>query len=299
MGFSVAVLIRSKNSAEILPQTLKALFSQTDCQFELHVVDSESTDNTQEILKLYPCHIQSIHAHEYFPGKVLNEAIKEMQSDIIVFLNSDTVLLTPHALLHLLNAFQNPHVQAAFGRQLPRPDAESWVKRDYQVSFPASPEAPAWIPLSLPLAAMRKDAWKQHPFYTAAWGSEDTEWGNWAKNSGIKIDYVPEALVMHSHNYTLRQLYGRRFIEGEADSFIYSSSYNILNMLLDWSKATLRDFFFYVRCKDLWGIPRIPILRFVYYWAYLQGHRLGTQRRHTNNHDASQGQNVILTHYEK
>lgn len=294
---SIAVLMRTKNAESILPQTLKALFSQHHVSFDLHVVDSSSTDRTLDMAKFYPCQIEMIEAKEYFPGKVLNAAIKKIQADIIVFLNSDTVLLDSQSLFQLLKEFENPEVQAAFGRQLPRPDAETWVRRDYQASFPDTNIAPSWMHLSLSFSAMRKSIWEKRPFYESAWGSEDNEWGYWAKSAGYQIAYVPKALVMHSHNYTLRQLYGRRFIEGEADAYIYKHSYTLPKMLFQWVKSLGRDVLFYIHAHDWLGLPKLPILRFVYFWAYFQGHRLGQKRRISNDQDSSQGQKTVLNRY--
>lgn len=294
---SVTVIMRTKNSEDILPQTLKSLFSQQDVSFDLLAVDSGSTDNTLSILKEFPCRIIQIKAEDYFPGKVLNFAISQSSSPLIVFLNSDAVFLTPNALKCMISAFDDPAVLAAFGRQLARPDAELWVKRDYLASFPDSRNAPSWMPLSLVFSAMRRSAWEKHPFYTSAWGSEDTEWGNWAKKSNLKISYLPDALVMHSHNYTFKQLYGRRFIEGEADAFIYHRSYALTNMLWDTIKAVVRDFLFYIRSWHLLSVWKIPILRFIYFWSYRKGNRLGMKRLNEGNDDASKGQKAVLSRY--
>jgi rhamnosyltransferase len=293
----VSIIMRTKNSSDIVRQTLKALFSQDFKDFDLFVIDSGSTDNTLEIVQHTTSNIVTINASDYYPGKILNEAIAKTSSEIIVFLNSDAVLLIPQALSLLLHAFINPQVHAAFGRQLARPDAKTWVQRDYLASFPDANTPPSWMFLSLPFAAIRRSTWEKHPFYTAAWGSEDMEWGHWALQEGLHIQYVANALVMHSHNYTLKQLYGRRYVEGEADAFIFKRSYPTSKMLLDWLKASTRDVWFYMRSGDYSGILSIPIRRFIYYWAYAKGHRLGMKRIATGNTDASKGQKEVLKHY--
>lgn len=295
----VTVIIRTKNCASILNQTLKALFSQTFLSFDLLIVDSGSTDNSLEIARRWSCKIIAIAAKDYFPGKVLNRAIAESSSKIVVFLNSDAVLLIPTALENLLAVFKEEEVQAAFGRQVARPDAKPGVQRDVGSSFPASSPAPPWIPFALPIAAMRKAIWQKRPFYTAAWGSEDTEWGEWARRSGVEVRYVPMACVMHSHNYTLKQLYGRRFIEGEADLFIYNRpSDSLLKMLFKVIKSIGGDLSFQWRSSNFSGLWEIPLMRFVYHWAYLRGHRLGEKRKKNNDLDATIGQREALKRYD-
>lgn len=167
----VSVIMRCKNSDWVIAQAISALFSQTFRDFELLVVDSGSTDRTLEIVKEFPCKIIEIEAKRYFPGAVLNMAIKETTGDIIVFQNSDAVPLCQHTLERLVSAFNSDEIKAAFTRQIPRPEAKSWVRRDYTVSFPDKENTPSWITLSLPMAAMRRSVWEKHPFYNDAWAS--------------------------------------------------------------------------------------------------------------------------------
>jgi rhamnosyltransferase len=290
----VSIIMRSKNSDWVIGEALAALFSQTFQDFELIVVDSGSTDNTLDIVSHYPCRLIQIEPGDYYPGKVLNDAIHECSSELIVFLNSDSVMLSPHSLDKLLSKLSDKDMVAVFGRQLPRPEAHTWVLRDYALSFPASGAAPDWITLSLPLAAFRRNIWEKHPFYTDAWASEDTEWGNWARQKGLKVGYAPDAITMHSHNYTLKEIYGRRFVEGEADTFIYAKSVSLFSIGTDLVKSFLRDIPLHLKKGDLLGFFAIIPRRFFYHWAYFKGRQIGLKRQASNNNDCSEGQSVVL-----
>ena len=234
---------------------------------------------------------------DYFPGKVLNAAIEQAQGDIIVLLNSDAVMLHEECLSNLIAALNAPEVAATFGRQLPRPDADTWVRRDYAASFPDSDEPPEWMSLSLPLAAIRRSVWKQHRFYTNAWASEDTEWGRRVQRYGYRVSYVCSAQVMHSHNYTSRQLYGRRFVEGEADSFIYKRKPRIGVSLLRWCRSFLRESCQHVQVGDVAGLLATPWRLMVYEWAYYRGLMLGVRRQRLGDKDMGVGQKAILSRY--
>lgn len=294
----MSIIMRCKDSDWVIASALGALFSQEYQDFELIVVDSGSTDRTLEIVKAYPCRLIEIEPKAYFPGKVLNDAIAKAQGALIVLLNSDSVLLTPKSLGNLVDCFERKETIAAFGRQIPRPEAHTWVKADYQRSFPANGSAPPWLALSFPLAAIRRSAWHEHPFYTLAWASEDTEWGCWAKSKGYDIAYEPMALTMHSHNYTLRELYGRRFVEGEADAFIHRLKMSKTKTFLNWVKSCASDFQFHIKEGDWWGLFAIPVRRFVYHWAHAKGNQLGHSRIMLGNIDVSVGQSVVLRSYQ-
>lgn len=289
----VTVIMRTRNSEDTIGEALEQLFAQDFKDFVLLVVDSESTDRTVEIVQGYPHEFLDIPPGDYYPGDVLNQAIRRSNSDIVVFVNSDVIALTDASLRHLVAAFEDPEVQAAFGRQAPRPEAVSWVRRDYAVSYPERGPAPAWQKLSLPFAALRKSAWEQHPFYTAAYSSEDTEWGNWALSQGYKIAYVPEALVMHSHNYTFKEISARRFVEGEADAFIYGERFSLLDASRRYLAVSARDLAWYVKHLDILGIPSIPVRRFIYQWAYYKGRKFGELRIARGISDPSLSQKLV------
>ncbi len=296
-----SVVMRTRNSAPGVGQALCALFSQDERDLELLVVDSGSTDATLDIVSRFPHRLIRRSAQDYFPGRVLNEAVAETRGRIVVFLNSDCVLLGPEALGRLVQAVEapgDPPVVAAFARQVPRPDAWTHVRAEYARAFPASGEAPPWIPLSLPFAAIRREALDEQPFYTDAWGSEDTEWGVRARRRGWRLRYVPEALVMHSHNYPLGALYGRRFIEGEADAFLFGTRDTLLAAARRAAGRTARDAAAALRLRDPRDLALAPIRRTVEAVAYWRGNRLGCRRRARGDADAREGQRVALSRHE-
>lgn len=294
----VSVIMRAKNCDWVIGQALAALYAQTFTDFELVLIDSGSTDRTLELAAAYPHRLIRIAPTDYVPGPVLNMGARAARGEILVFLNSDGVPLTPETLGRLVAAFDDPTVSAAVARQTPRPEADSWVRREYAASFPDAPRCAPWIGISAVMSAVRREAWEAHPFYDEAWGSEDTEWGEWAKRTGRVIRYVPEALVMHSHNYTLSQLYGRRFIEGEADAFIYARSEPFWKAFLRWGAWMARDAVHCLRAGDLADLPRLPARLAVYHYGYWKGHSHGTRRRMRGDRDIRLGQKTVLSRHE-
>lgn len=293
----LSVIMRTKNADWVVEQALRALHSQTVRNFELVVIDSGSTDRTLDIVRAYSPTLIEIPASEYIPGAVLNKAIERSTGDILVFQNSDTVPLTPNVLERLVGVFTDRNVVASFARQIPRPEAASWVRRDYALSFPASGTAPAWMPLSLPLAAMRRSVWKQHRFHSAAFGSEDIEWGTWARSQGYIVRYVPEAIVMHSHNYTVREAFGRRFIEGEADAFIRRDKASLAQLARRIIGSTARDMMYQGERHDWTGICEAPLRRSAFHLGYHLGHRHGERRQSGALVDAQLGQRLVLERF--
>ncbi len=302
----ISIIMRTKNSEDTLAEALSSLFQQSRQDFELIIVDSGSVDQTLAIAAHYPHRLFQIAPEDYFPGKVLNAAAEQARGKYLVFQNSDVILMGPDALNNLVVPLEStPTVNASFSRQVPRPEADLWVQQDYAKAFPAQGPAPIWMHYSLPFAAMRRETWLDHPFYSWAWGSEDTEWGmRQRRQAPESIVYVPECEVMHLHNYTLSQIHGRRFIEGEADAWMrqgqprVSLSYKLLRagvQALRDIKANFKEHPFSVK-EAYYALPR----RLYWEWAHEQGFKHGERRLKDQNLGADQGQQTVLnSHYAK
>jgi rhamnosyltransferase len=268
----VTVIVRTFNVEWVIDQALAALMSQKDVEINLMIVDSGSTDATLDMVAPYPHTLLHIELGTYFPGKVLNRSVKASKTEVVVFINSDVVLLDQYAIVKLINPLEDSMTVASFGRQVVRPEADLWVKHDYERAFPANNNQPNWMHYSLPIAAMKKEAWELQNFYTDAWGSEDTHWGVQIKKKGYKVAYVNDAIAMHSHNYTLKQLASRRRIEGEADVFIYPErSLSLIKTLLSFTSSFVRESWYYLRHHKINCIPYLLLNRIVYSCSFYKG----------------------------
>jgi len=268
----VTVIVRTYNVGWVVDQALAALMSQKNVEIDLMIVDSGSTDKTLDMIAPYPHRLLEVEPGSYFPGKVLNRAVKASTTELVVFINSDVVLLDPYAISKLIAPLEDLKTAASFGRQVVRPEADLWVKHDYEKAFPAMGNQPDWMHYSLPIAAMKKEAWELQHFYTNAWGSEDTHWGVEIKKKGYNIAYVSDATAMHSHNYTFKQLASRRRIEGEADVFIYpEKSVSIFNTFVSFAASSLRESLYYIRNHKIGHIPYLILNRMVYSYSFYKG----------------------------
>ena len=291
------VIMRSKNADWVIGQALAALFAQRHRPAEVIVVDSGSTDATLAIVRQFPVTLVEIPASAYVPGRVLNDAAARATGDVLVFQNSDVVPLRTETFDRLLAPLADPAVQATFARQLPRPEAHTWVRRDYAAAFPAEGAAPAWMPYSLPLAAMRRTAWQRRPFSDDAWASEDTTWGVATRRAGERIAYAADALVMHSHNYALREIYGRRFVEGEADAFLHDGGWGVRATVTAWAASMRHDLAAHVAARDLGGLIAAPVRRAMFHLGYLRGRAPGARRRAGGDRDVTVGQRIVLERF--
>jgi len=268
----VTVIVRTFNVEWVVDQALFALMNQKDVEIDLMIVDSGSTDATLDMVSHYPHTLIEIEPGTYFPGKVLNRAVEAAKTDMVVFINSDVVLLNQYAIAKLIAPLEDSMTAASFGRQVVRPEADLWVKHDYERAFPISGDKPEWMHYSLPIAAMKKEAWELQKFYTDAWGSEDTHWGVEIKKKGYNVAYISDAIAMHSHNYTFKQLASRRIIEGEADVFIYpEKSVSLFNTFISFAASSVRESWYYIQHRKVSQLPYLLLNRMVYSYSFYKG----------------------------
>ena len=270
MSPSVSILVRSRNDEPFIGRTLRAIFEQEGAPpFEVVSCDDASTDRTPEIIGSFPEVIRLPRPEgEYRPGQRLNYMVKHCRGDIVVFNNADAVPLDRHWLANLVRPLSEGRADAVFGNQLPRADAQYLVRKDHERAFGDGATAKKWrFFFSLATAAARKEDLLAHPFDEAIRYSEDVEWAHRRK---IRIEYVPEARVEHSHNYTIAELKRRFYGEGRADAEIFGEVPTLWRELASAARETLRDAAYLLRHPaGLAELPLSPVRRFVqrfYHW---------------------------------
>ena len=207
----ISVLMRSHNDIKYIRQTVEALLAQEiDDAVEIISCDDRSSDGTAEYLASVP-ELRRIAPPEgkYVPGKTLNYMISVAKGDIIVFNNSDAIPQNHDYLKKLTAPLQDKSVDCVFGNQLARPDAWLVVRKDYERAFGDGKVSASWENFfSLVSSGFRKSDLLDKPFNENIQYSEDADW---VKRYSARIVYVPEAIVEHSHNYTLKEV-KKRFL---------------------------------------------------------------------------------------
>jgi rhamnosyltransferase len=242
----------------------------------LIVLDNESTDGTRREALKYTDRVINIPKGSYIPGRVLNKGMELSKGEIVVFINSDCTPQNTLWLERLVSGFSDEKVAAVFGRQIPRPDCLPLFAKDTEDTYGDGHNQQYWRHcFSMAASAIRRSVWEQMRFNERIKYSEDIDWTWRARNLGHSIQYVAGAIVMHSHNYTLRQFYNRHYGEGRAESEIFDWTLwqrsFVRYSLMPYSRQVLNDWKYCLNNFDIKSALYSPVLRM----AQLVGRRAG------------------------
>ncbi len=267
----ISVLMRSHNDILYIRKTVEALLTQEiDDVVEIISCDDHSTDGTAEYLAGI-AQLRRIAPPEgrYVPGKTLNYMIAQAHGEFIVFNNGDAIPQHKEYLKNLVEPLKEKTVNCVFGNQIARKDAFAVVRKDYERAFGDGSNSCKWHKFfSLVSSGFRKEELIQHPFDETFQYSEDSQWVN---RRDVNIIYVPDAIVEHSHNYTLQEVKKRFFNEGIADKQMGKKTPSFLRTLKTIIAETLRDWIYLLKNKAVKEFFYAPVYRYVQKMSYYKG----------------------------
>lgn len=210
MRRTASVVIPVKDGARYLAEVLDATFRQARdaAGLEVLVVDSGSRDGSVGIARAAGAEVVEIPPESFGHGRTRNLAAERCSGELICFLTQDA---TP--VEGWLRAYQeafeaDPQVGAGYGPHLPRPGTSPMIARELEEFFgtrsgaasptPDGPGGPTY--LSNVNACYRRECWEQIRFPDVPY-SEDQAFGSVMAGAGWRRLYVPQAAVLHAHDY--------------------------------------------------------------------------------------------------
>jgi rhamnosyltransferase len=267
---NVSIIIRTFNEEKMIGNCLDKIFSQDfDKDFEVIIVDSNSQDDTVKIAKEYNIKIIELPKNVFSFGKGLNYGIKFSKGEYIVSISAHAIPHDNNWLEILCRNFANPLVAGVYGKQIPVEDANPCVRRDMSIFFGNEKIVKNDIKnlkFSNANSAIRREVWEDILFDEKMGGSEDLDWAKRAISKRYKIVYEPEAIVYHSHNENLRQVYKRSLREFKANNEIIGHGFIFL-LLFGTPVTITKDILFLMKEGGLKYMP--------YTFSYRLVERLG------------------------
>jgi GT2 family glycosyltransferase len=169
--------------------------------------------------------VHEIGSDEFRHGATRNLGAQHARGDVLVFTSQDAYADQDDWLERLTAPLRNDEdVAGVYGRQVPHPDATPPER--FFLDFLYGPEAREQLAgraeaLSMRTtlfsnvnSAVRRELWERYPFADDLVFAEDQDWARRVLLAGHRIRYEPEAVVRHSHAYTIRTAFKRFYDSG-------------------------------------------------------------------------------------
>ena len=218
----LSIVIPTYNAASFLPLLLERLRQQT-LPHEVIIIDSESTDNTKDLIRNEGLQLVPIRKDSFNHGTSRNLGLRLAKYDIVVFMTQDALPASSETLEKLVTMLRSQKdIAMAYGRQLPYPETGVFGSFARLANYPNRSiiKTKALIPemgiktcsCSNSFAAYRKDDLESvGGFPSDTILGEDVSVAARFILQGKAVAYCAEAEVFHSHDYTLIEEFKRYF----------------------------------------------------------------------------------------
>ncbi len=222
----ISLILPTLNAGRSLENLLSLLSSQDTRPSEIIIIDSSSEDNTVAVAERFGAKTIVIPRKAFNHGKTRNTAAMEAKGDVLVFMTQDALPFDNSLLSNLTGPLKNG-IAAAYGRHVPRPDAPPLEVFARQFNYPD-------MPVTKKMEDVRKCGIKTFFFSNVCSAieretfiglgmfpeevkaNEDMIMAAKLILNGRRIAYVPGAVVIHSHNYSLIRLFRRYYYIGSS-----------------------------------------------------------------------------------
>ena len=196
----ISIIVRTKNEERWITHCLAMLYKQDLQDFEVILVDNQSTDHTVTVASRHPL-AAVLSIDKYLPGHALNEGIRASKGRFIVCLSAHCIPKNTDWLSTLRRNFdEDDKLAGVYGRQLPVSFTNAVDKRDLLIVFGQDRRVQIKDYFFHNANSMlRRDVWERFPFDEQVTNIEDRVWGKAVIEAGYRIVYDPDAVVYHHH----------------------------------------------------------------------------------------------------
>ena len=276
------IIIPILNGGELWKKCVDSILAQNIPTKNVIVIDSGSADGSFEISKASGFFTQKINKSEFNHGKTRQDALSyAADAELVIYMTQDAILQSRDSINNLLAVFDDSTIGCAFGRQIARDGAGALEAHSRVFNYPEFSYKHDYNDrkqygiktafISNSFAAYRvKELNLVGGFPSNVILGEDTYVAAKLLKSGYKVAYVSDAVVRHSHNYTLIEEFKRYFDIG------------VFHVQNDWM---IRDFgkpegegLRYIRSELVYVLRKAPFLlpkAFASHFLKYLGYKLG------------------------
>jgi rhamnosyltransferase len=220
---TVGVAVITHEAASVLSGCLSPLLACTPVPRVL-VVNSSSNDGTVELAKAMGAEVLVTPREEFNHGTTRELARRALGTDIVIMITPDARPLGPDTVRNLVRPILHGEASIAYARQLPRDGADFFEAFSRRFNYRDRSEVRSIQDIrklgaytffcSNSCAAWSNRALDSIGGFAPTLSLEDVVATAELLHAGHSIAYCADAVVVHSHRYTLAQEFKRHFDTG-------------------------------------------------------------------------------------
>lgn len=208
------------------------ILKQKNVDFSMRYLLTESTDQTESILKSKKINYNKIEKKDFSHSLTRELAARNSEADIIVFISQDVEPSNENWLYYLVKDIIDGNVSAAYSRQITK--FNNLEKYTREKNYPKESKIVSKDDIkdlglktfffSDAASAIKKEVFEQLNYYDNKRLpiNEDMYIAHKLITNGYKIKYCSDSIIYHSHNFKLKELYNRYKLTGQ---FFKENSY--------------------------------------------------------------------------
>lgn len=225
MNYTVDIICPLYNAEKYILNLDKSIKEQRNVNINsIRYILTECNDNTENLLVENAIDFIKIKKSEFSHSRTREMVAKTCNADIIVFITQDIIIENKDWLYNLTECIAKNECDAAYSRQISKSKGIEKYTRELNYPTISCIKTKADIEklglrtffFSDASSAIRNEVLKKLNYYDGKdlKISEDMYIAYKIINSGLKIKYVAESVIIHSHNFKFKELYKRYYDTG-------------------------------------------------------------------------------------
>lgn len=202
-------------------RSIEGLIASLECQdvardkYEIIVVDDGSRDGTADVVRRFP-DVILLTQHNRGPAAARNLGAKHAQGDLILFTDSDCEA-PPDWISQMVAPMHDPNVIGAKGAYLTRQSSvvAQFIQAEYEEKYRIMARRESIDFIDTYAAAYRKDVFQKYGGFDEEYlGAEDAEFSYRLSQDGLRMIFVPNAIVYHLFTVRIRTFLRKKYHNG-------------------------------------------------------------------------------------
>jgi len=224
--YSIGLVIPTKNAEATLSKILTIL-ETSSFEFSTLIIDSSSDDSTVSIANRHNAQVKIIPQADFNHGATREYSRNLIDTDIVVFLTQDAIPISADLIEQLVKPLiEVDEIAVSYGRQIAHDGADVFEAFPREFNYQEQSQVRSIEDVekygvytffcSNSCSAYKNSALNEIGGFKATLTSEDYFAVAGLLQKSYKIAYVADAVVKHSHRYSLWQEFQRYFDTGYA-----------------------------------------------------------------------------------